>query len=241
MALIKCKSCGGDIGDTAQKCLICGAVVSPKNDTVIPPQSNDTVGIIALVALLIGGVWAWSTLFDSPQPETAAPRSFVESQFYWDSATTPYKDIIIAGVNKVARENASCAVIDPSSAYISSSRGTPVNPVFFVTCDQGGRVFNVFFSKSDVEASLTLSATENISRNRATTLCREYVMSAATNPDTVDFSNFLDVVYDPIPGGRTRLRSSFSADTDSGTTQKFDVNCLFEASQLIEAELIETQ
>lgn len=76
---------------------------------------------------------------------------FIEADFIWEDRTAPYKKTIIAGVNKIHRENPRCKTIDPASADISPSKSTPSHPVFFVTCGSGLSVFNAFFSESDVE------------------------------------------------------------------------------------------
>lgn len=79
-------------------------------------------------------------------------RRFVAKDFIWDEATAPYKELIVSGVNKVHAENSRCDVIDPTSAYMSKSKSKPGNPVFFVTCGRGSGVFNVFFSKEEVQS-----------------------------------------------------------------------------------------
>lgn len=53
---------------------------------------------------------------------------------------------------RIHKENDRCKDIDPSSAYLSSGKGTKSNPVFYVTCGKAAGAFNVFFSKSDVDA-----------------------------------------------------------------------------------------
>lgn len=81
---------------------------------------------------------------------SAQATVFTEADFLWDKKTEPHKKVIIAGVNKIHRENPGCKTIDTSSAYVSS-RGTAADPVFFVTCGTGRNAFNVFFSKADVQ------------------------------------------------------------------------------------------
>jgi len=76
--------------------------------------------------------------------DSSEPKVLSEGDFYFDKKTLPYKTVIIAGVNKVHRENSRCKEIDPSSAYISSSKGTVSDPVFYVTCGSGANVFNAF-------------------------------------------------------------------------------------------------
>lgn len=92
---------------------------------------------------------------DRPATSEATPRTFTVTDFYWDDTTRPYQDLIVAGVNMVAKTNSLCPNPDPEAAYVSASRGTSDNPVFFVTCDGVGGPFNVFFSKAEVEDYLS--------------------------------------------------------------------------------------
>lgn len=113
-------------------------------------------------------------------------KEFTDEDFYWDKLTTPHKKIIIAGVNKVHRENSRCKTIDLSSAYVSRTKDSPSNPVFFVTCSTGSGVFNAEFTKADVEQN----ATQHPSKARAAELCKKLAKFKATHPNTVEFSAF---------------------------------------------------
>lgn len=95
--------------------------------------------------------WVPSSVLRGKKVDSSGTEIFTAEDFIFDNKTRPYKSILIAGVNRIHRENAGCKDIDPSSAYISDSRGSKSDPVFFVTCGKGAKVFNVFFSKSDVE------------------------------------------------------------------------------------------
>lgn len=95
--------------------------------------------------------WVPSKILRGEQIDVSGRRVFTEADFVWDKAITPYKNLIVTGVNQVYNSDARCAALDPGSAYISKSKGTPINPVFFVTCGTGANAVNVFFSKSDVE------------------------------------------------------------------------------------------
>lgn len=90
-----------------------------------------------------------SALLLAPAASFAA-GPFVESDFHFDAYTAFFKDIIIAGVNKVAAENPKCAMIDPASATIAPGRGNPDNPVFYVVCGEPEHEAKVYFSKVDV-------------------------------------------------------------------------------------------
>lgn len=163
-----------------------------------------------------------------------ASDKFKESDFYWDSVTSPHKEVIIAGVNKVHRENARCKILDPSSAYVSSSRGSSNDPVFFVTCGKGASVFNAFFSKSDVTEDETLIAVAHINSNIAVDRCEAYAKSISTHPSTVEFSRILDLSVVEHPNGRSTVRSTFNARNGLNLELKYNIQCLMDAKGLFE-------
>lgn len=77
-----------------------------------------------------------------------AADKFEEKDFRWDPFLEHYKLVVIAGVNKMARENPNCAVIDPAS--VQPYGGTPDDPEFQVTCGEGDHVTHPHFSKTDI-------------------------------------------------------------------------------------------
>lgn len=172
------------------------------------------------------------------QPEPVKTAKFTEQDFYWDKVTTPWKQTIIKGVNKVQQENPRCAKLDPSSAYVSKDKGTKKNPVFYVTCEpEGESVFNYFFSKSDVDVGSTLAAAKHIDQMRALNLCEQYAKSQSQNPQTVKFSKFWNKGVKEYPNGRTRLNSTFEASNLMGVEMKFKITCLFDEKGFIEGEV----
>ena len=174
-----------------------------------------------------------------PSIAIAGNKTFTEKDFYWDDQTSPHKQTIIAGVNKVHRENKRCAQIDPGSAYISSSKGTKNDPVFFVTCGKGNGVFNVFFSKSEVEKDKKLSAVSHIDRATAIKICEKYVKQNATHPSTVDYSKLIDMKVNNFPNGNTRVETTFTAKNSFNLELEHKVECLFNASGFIEGIITE--
>lgn len=165
---------------------------------------------------------------------------FTERDFYWDSVTTPHKETIIAGVNKIFHENSRCTTIDASSAYVSSDRGTAVEPVFFVTCENEGNAFNVFFSKSDIGNEITLPAIRHIERSTAIDRCEEYAISVAANPSTVEFSKLMSLNVVEHPNGRTSVTSAFTARSGFDVEEKFDISCMLDGAGLFEAIVTES-
>jgi len=82
-------------------------------------------------------------------------RTITEDDVLWDKKLRKHKRSIISGLNYVARGEYLCKHIDPSSLYISSTRGTKKDPVFFVPCGDMENdilsVRNIFFSKSEAD------------------------------------------------------------------------------------------
>lgn len=185
--------------------------------------------------------WVPSNTLRDQKNGSSGQVVFTEADFVWDKKTTPHKKIIVAGVNKVHKENSRCKTIDPSSAYISSSKGTPSDPVFFVTCGTGANTFNTFFSKSEVENKIILSAVKHIDKSRAIDLCESYAKENASHPNTCRFSRVRDLVVKEHPNGRTTVSSSFTVKNSFNLELKHNIRCLFDANGLIEANISEAK
>lgn len=188
--------------------------------------------------------WVPSTVLRGQKTDSGRKIEFTEADFGWDKNTRPHKKTIVAGVNKVYRENSRCKTINPSSAYISSSKGSPSDPVFYVTCGSGAtafNAFNAFFSKSEVENGIALGAAKHIDRDRAIALCKSYVKSKTNHPSTFSFSRVMDLVIDEHPNGRTSVWSSFAARNSFNLELKHNVRCIFDGSGLIEANISEAR
>lgn len=169
-----------------------------------------------------------------------AKTGFTETDFFWDKYTTPHKANVIKGVNKIAKEDPRCREkIDPGTASMSTSKSKPGKPVFFVTCGEGSKVVNVFFSEDDLKDDTKFVAPGHIDRGRAVQLCEDHAKSAANLPSTVKFSRFLDIAVTDHPNGRTTVMSSFSAKNAFGVEQSYNIRCLLEQTGLIEANINE--
>lgn len=185
--------------------------------------------------------WVQSSSLRNQKKDSGGIVEFTEADFIWDKKTSPHKKTIVAGVNKVHRENSRCKTIDPATAYISSSKGTPSDPVFYVTCGTGTGVFNAFFSKSEVEKGKTLAAAKHIDRSRAINLCESHVKSKVNHPSTFSFSHVMDLAVNEHPNGRTTVTSSFTAKNSFNLELKHNVRCLLNANGLIEAHISEAE
>jgi len=183
--------------------------------------------------------WILSKFLRKQNHGSSGFQVFTEEDFLWDNVISPYKEIIISGVNKIHRENARCKVIDPSSAYLSGSKSSPDKPVFYVTCGSDLEVFNVWFSKSDLDKGKVFKEARHINKTRAISLCEQYAISVATHPSTVDFSYIMDLATMNHPNGRTTIQSSFTAKNSFNLEIKFQIRCLLDSNGLIEATINE--
>ncbi len=98
-------------------------------------------------------------------------------------------------------------------------------------------MFNYFFSKSDIEDGRQLAAAAHPDRNTAIDLCEAAARQHAMNPGTVSFSRFIDLGVVEHPNGRTRVQSTFTAESAIGLEAKFSITCLADTSGLIEANV----
>lgn len=174
--------------------------------------------------------------------DASGTRRYVEADFMWDKDTSRHKTRLVAAVNRIARENSNCASLDPGTLSRSPSRSRPGKPVYFITCNSpDDRPFNVWFETSDADSAKSFAAIPNIDRATAVQVCEQAAKMAANNPQTVDFSRFMDVAFLTYPNGRSRLLSTFSAKNAFGVEGKFNIGCLFDGSQLIETNITENR
>jgi hypothetical protein len=186
--------------------------------------------------------WVLSRALRTFETDSTGKRVYVESYFYWDDDTKPYKSIVVKGVNKVLRENENCAKVDTGTASRSGERGTKSDPVFFVTCyDKTDRPFNVWFSASDVKKDEKLAAIKPIDHGAAVDACESAAKERATHPSTVNFSRLLYLSVLEWPSGRVKVISRFKAKNSFGLELAYDISCLFEGLKMIEVLVWEAQ
>ncbi len=189
------------------------------------------------------GDTASKPIFDKPVPYNIQPskyRTFTENDFRWDEDTYRHKSLIVKAVNKIHRENSKCLTIENAVFLDPDSEPTDANPKFFVMCGQTPDVFNVFFSKSDVENGRIFSAVKNLDRDSAIESCEEYARINTRYPNTLDF-NYLDTSIMNHGNGNTTVTSSFTAKNTSKLQSKYRIRCLFisEKDYRLEANIIE--
>lgn len=184
--------------------------------------------------------WVPVSALRSIERDSSGRRTYVEADFPWDRDTSRYKPQLVAAVNRIVRENERCPTIDPGTLMRSPNRGTDAKPVFFVTCAHPTMPFNVWFEPSDASGARRFAAVANIDQGSAILACERAAKLAATNPQTVNFSTFMDVAFVPYPNGNSRLLSSFTAQNSFGVKGKFRIECFFEGLTLAEQRMSET-
>ena len=183
--------------------------------------------------------WTPNEVLRLIERDESGRRVYETRDFIWDGDTRAHRTQIVAAINKIVRENDRCNSIDTGTLSKSPSRSRPGKPVFFVTCNTGADVFNVWFEPSDVAAGRTFAATPNIAQAAALQACEAAVKSAATHPSTVRFSRVMDVAFTRHASGRSRLLSTFTAKNSFGLELKYRVSCLFDGYTLIESLIAE--
>lgn len=184
--------------------------------------------------------WVPSRVLRTIGQQANGSRLYVAEDFSWDKDTKRVKAAIVTVVNKIARDNANCTTIDTGSLSLSPSRSKPNDPVFFITCESGAEVFNVWFRPRDAKDATTFAAKTPLDRNAATGACERAAKDAATHPSTVSFSRVWDFAYMPHVSGRARVVSSFTARNAFNLELKYRIDCLFDGSSLIETLINET-
>lgn len=181
-----------------------------------------------------------ATLLSGPSHAQTQDK-FTDADFSWDNKTRPYRKLIVAGVNKVYRENAKCKQIDPSSAYISGSRSTPSNPTFYVLCGEGHDVFQAYFSKADIERGNVLAAKNHIDRSTAIDKCEEYARNKVMHPSTFKFKRGLGVTVTNHANANTTIQSTFTTKNSYNLEIKYNIRCLMNAEGLLEGTITEAR
>jgi hypothetical protein len=187
-----------------------------------------------LFALFVIGVFSCSSKDDKSQTEEQTAKSFrtfTEKDFYFSKKEKPYKSVIVQGVNKVHREHPGCNVIDPGSASLSKEKGSKSNPVFFVTCGEGTNVFNVWFSKADIEKGAPVKVVKNLPEEKAVPICQEAARLSTTHPSTIDFGRW---TINEHPNGNTSISQFFEAKNSFGLELKFRIDCLVNEKGLVQ-------
>lgn len=202
---------------------LCRQAEWSKVQVVEPEWLTDNIGWVPVSALR------------QIERDHAGKRQFVETDFIWDEDTERFKSQLIRAVNRISRENANCESVDTGTLSLSPTKGTPANPIFFVTCNNERGPFNVWFGPEEAsDESVSFAAIKNIGEGEAIVACEKSAKAAANNPQTVKFSAFMDVSFVPYPNGNSRLLSTFRAKNSFGVESKFRILCFFEGPDLTE-------
>jgi hypothetical protein len=203
---------------------VCRQAKWSKVQVVEPDWLTDVVGWVPVSALR------------AIEKDSSGARVYTDSDFMWDRDTSPQKAKLVAGVNKLVRENARCPTVDTGTLSKSGNRGTAAKPVFFITCN-GSSPFNVWFEPEDAANGHSFEAIQNIQNGEALLACENAAKVEANNPATVSFSKFIDAAFVPYPNGNSRLLSKFSAKNSFGVEARYRIECFFQGSSLTETRI----
>jgi hypothetical protein len=88
-----------------------------------------------------------------------AADKYTEADFTWsDPILMANKATVIAGVNKLARENPACATLDPKSVHFDGNHGNPDDLAFELDCTAGGKKSPQYFTQEDVADEIAKAA-----------------------------------------------------------------------------------
>jgi len=198
-----------------------------------PPWGLKQWSVIAAILVFISAITAQPPHHINNKTRGSSP-TYVEADFYWDEHTTPYKDIIIKGANKVLHDNNRCEDIDPGTVDVSQRQGTKDDPQFFVYCKtRNGEYFTAYWSKSDIEKGTSLSAAKNPNHDLANQVCKEQAIASVRHPSSVNYKMW-EANFKDWPNGRTRVETTFTAKNSFGVTIKHTISCLYQEDRLID-------
>lgn len=183
--------------------------------------------------------WVESAALENPvgKPPAGALRT---GDFHWSGEAVGYKAGIVAVVNKILRENGECRSIDPGSLARSASRSSPGDPVFFVACNSGAEMFNVWFRPGDADTGRIFATKKPLAKTAAAHACE--ARARASSGDVAGsgaFARMNDVSYISHDTGRARVVSSFTAVTGLAVERTYRIDCLFDGPLLVEADISE--
>ncbi|MFS8980891.1 hypothetical protein PO002_41945 [Cupriavidus necator] len=181
--------------------------------------------------------WVQSKVLRRRQYDAIGMVIFTEEDFLWDKKLSPYKKIVVAGVNSVYRENEQCGEISPETAYISPTRGTKADPVFFVTCGTPPDALNVYFSKSDVEKAKKTTTFPQVDMAKGIAVCQDYARSHTKPHNTVELAQTPNLKVVNQPYRRASISASFTAKNEANTDVQYTVRCLVGESGLMDADV----
>jgi len=169
------------------------------------------------------------------------PRVYKASDIEWEYAedAIPYKAKVVAGINKILRENQRCADVETTSLYRAEGFSKK-NPVFYVQCEtSGGELFGVTFNVDDVdEPGTSYAAVTPIDQATATEACERAARAEAAHPATVSFSWLMNASFRTFPDGRAELASTFTAKNGLGIEGKRRIICHFKGPVLTDHDVL---
>lgn len=171
-----------------------------------------------------------------PSMPSRTYQTYKASDFDWESSpeAIPYKEQVVAGVNRLVRENDKCASVETYSLARSVDKFTKTNPVFFIVCNTAdGNQFGATFNANKVgDQTQSFAAAKPISKEIAVLACRDSAKSDVARPSTISFPLLDDPSFETWPDGKSILVDSFTAKVGLGVEGKFKLVCHFSGSRI---------
>ena len=167
----------------------------------------------------------------------AAPKTYATADIPWEYSgkAASYKAKVVAGINKVLRDNTRCSDVDLMSLY-DAAGFTKSNPVFFIQCKAtDGSPFGVTFNVNDVnDDSTRFGAATIISEADAKRRCMEATERDPGGLRSIAFGILMNGNYIPHNDGRATIGLAFSAKNALGITDSYKIICFFKGTVLTE-------
>jgi hypothetical protein len=180
------------------------------------------------------------TVSAQPDADTAPPsppkKVYKASDIEWEYAedAIPYKAKVVAGINKLLRDNKRCEDVQTTSLYRAEGF-TKKNPKFFIICEaKDGTSFGTTFYLKDVDSSVRFGAAPIIKEEQAKRLCEEKTLEEPNGLSSISFRLFFNGNFIPHPDGRATIALGFSAVNALGIRGDYRVACSFSGLALTE-------
>ncbi|BFU76934.1 hypothetical protein ALC152_01490 [Arcobacter sp. 15-2] len=193
-----------------------------------------SLAVVSVIGFGLSGCGEKEDKKHSKSIATSKPyKDFVESDFYWDKRTEPYKKILVNQVNNIRKNNPKCNNVQ-ADVIMSNSKGTKENPVFFVMCGSGADIHNVFFTKKEAEAQIVPKQKKALSETVATQICSDKIKSNASRPESVNVHNLLGKAYTAHSNGNATVILNFDSQNGLGIKIENQARCVIQPNGKID-------
>lgn len=174
-------------------------------------------------------------------------RIYQVSDFDWNPGSTSNHSAVVAALNTVIRQNASCDAYDTSALIVSD---TSSNPSVDALCVGPHGPQHLNFTLAEVRAGKMVTAagevaqstevTTTLSASDAFPICKEAVLDRLTHPSTADFS-ILGIGFKSYDDGTAILVTTFTARNGFNLEIEYQAACDFTGRTLTGVKIVEAR